>query len=188
MTNRKILLSKAYLNKYVFLFQINFYNLLINKISVLKLKTLNILTKTYPLLFDETNLALISKHQQPSGYMVMNSALTAAPPLTPKLKRTAGRRAQDPPGNDDKNILMNKAACSNDRKSSSTAVLNHEQNINHALMSAPCPCNNPVANYENLIINNSTLTNKFVGPYKDYDVPRTPIQQVIFYGVRNCIR
>ena len=134
----------------------------------------------YPLLFDETNLALISKHQQPSGYMVMNSALNAAPPLTPKLKRTAGRRAQDQTGNDDKNISRNKPTCSNDRKSSSTAVLNHEQNINHALMSAPCPCTNPVANYENLIINNSTLTNKFVGPYKDYDVPRTPVQQVIY--------
>ena len=133
-----------------------------------------------PILFDETNLALISKHQQPSGYMVMNSALNAAPPLTPKLKRTAGRRAQDPTGNDDKTISRNKPTCSNDRKSSSTAVLNHEQNINHALMSAPCPCTNPVANYENLIINNSTLTNKFVGPYKDYDVPRTPVQQVIY--------
>ena len=46
-------------------------------------------------------------------------------------------------------------------------------------MCAICPCTNPVSNYENLIINNSTLTNKFVGPYKDYDVPRTPVQQVI---------
>ena len=133
----------------------------------------------YPLLFDETNLALISKHQQPSGYMVMNSALNAAPPLTPKLKRTAGGRAQDPRGKDDNNISVNKPTCSKDQKSSSTALPNHEQNINQALMSAPCPCTNPVANYENLIINNSTLTNKFVGPYKNYDVPRTPIQQVI---------
>ena len=112
--------------------------------------------------------------------MVMNSALNAAPPLTPKLKRTAKGRSQDPTGNDDKNISMNQPTCSNDRKSSFTAAPNHEQNINHALMSAPCPCTNPVANYENLIINNSTLTNKFVGPYKDYDVPRTPVQQVIF--------
>ena len=109
----------------------------------------------------------------------MNSALNAAPPLTPKLRRAAGGRAHDPPGNEDKNISINKPTCSNNRKSLSTAVLNHEKNINHALMSAPCPCTNPVSNYENLIINNSTLTNKFVGPYKDYDVPRTPVQQVI---------
>ena len=118
----------------------------------------------------------------------MNSALNPAPPLTPKLKRMAGGREHDPTGKDGKNISINKPICSNDRKSSSTAAPNQEQNINHALMSAPCPCNNPVANYENLIINNTTLTNKFVGPYKDYDVPRTPIQQVIFYSVRNCIR
>ena len=109
----------------------------------------------------------------------MNSALNPAPPLTPKLKRTAGGRAQDPTGNDGKNASMNIPTSSNEQKRSSTNVPNHQQNINHALMSAPCPCTNPVANYENLIINNSTLTNKFVGPYKDYDVPRTPIQQVI---------
>ena len=50
-----------------------------------------------------------------------------------------------------------------------------DKNIKQVLMSAPCPCNSR-ANYENLITNTNIQTNKFIGPYADYDVPSVPIQ------------
>ena len=54
------------------------------------------------------------------------------------------------------------------------------KSIKQALMSAPCPCS-PTANYENIDTNTNTQVNKFIGPYKDYDVPRTTNQQVFQY-------
>ena len=57
-----------------------------------------------------------------------------------------------------------------------------DNNIKQVLMSAPCPCSRP-ANCENLVTNTNIQTNKFIGPYADYDVPSVPIpiQQVIDY-------
>ena len=55
-----------------------------------------------------------------------------------------------------------------------------KNNIKEALMSAPCPCS-PVANHENIHTNTNSQVNKFIGPYKDYDVPRTTNQQVNGY-------
>ena len=55
-----------------------------------------------------------------------------------------------------------------------------DKKIKQVLMSAPCPCSRP-ANCESLVTNTNIQTNKFIGPYADYDVPSVPIpiQQVI---------
>ena len=52
-------------------------------------------------------------------------------------------------------------------------------NIKQVLMSAPCPCSSLAANYENVDTNTNTQATKFIGPYANYDMPKTPIQQVM---------
>lgn len=51
-----------------------------------------------------------------------------------------------------------------------------DNNIKEVLMSAPCPCSSPSADYESL--NTNIPANRFVGPYNNYDIPRTSTQQV----------
>ena len=57
-----------------------------------------------------------------------------------------------------------------------------KNNIKQFLMTAPCPCSNTSPHYEPLDTTNncnSNMTNNFVGPYQNYDVPRTAMQQVL---------
>ena len=73
-------------------------------------------------------------------------------------------------------------ATTQSNQSCGEAVVQPEKNIKQVLMSAPCPCSNTFPNYENLDTTNnskSNTTNTFVGPYQNYDVPRTAVQQVI---------
>ena len=53
-----------------------------------------------------------------------------------------------------------------------------DNNIKEVLMSAPCFCSSPSADYETLNTNNKIPANEFVGPYNNYDIPRTSTQQV----------
>ena len=116
-------------------------------------------------------------HHTPNN-LAMSSINNEAPPLTPKTARNTSFIAS----NSRKDIKHVEVATNDNMHEShnkgSESFIPAGNNIRQALTSAPCPCNTPAANYENLVINNSTPTNKFVGPYKNYDIPRTPMQQV----------
>ena len=67
------------------------------------------------------------------------------------------------------------------KQSCGQSIAQSENNIRQVLMSAPCSCRSTSPNYESLDTTNSSksnMTNTFVGPYQNYDVPRTATQQV----------
>ena len=112
---------------------------------------------------------------------INNASLTNdAPPLTPKTKRSMAF------ANSNSNIGQKELQNTSNmpfnisHQNAPENSIPPNKNIKQALMSAPCPCS-PMANYENIDTNTNSQVNKFVGPYKDYDVPRTTNQQVFGY-------
>ena len=102
-----------------------------------------------------------------------------APPLTPKTRRSMG--FVQPKCNVDNSELANIPNVSSSRfqEKAQENSTRPDKDIKQVLMSAPCPCSRPT-NFENLVTNTNIQTNKFIGPYADYDVPSVPIpiQQV----------
>ena len=84
------------------------------------------------------------------------------PPLTPKTIKRLIAGSGNP-------HQLNQAPVS---ASSST------NNIKQVLNSAPCPCTGNEVNYENIDMSEASTSTKFVGPYKNYDIPRTATKQV----------
>ena len=109
---------------------------------------------------------------------INNASLTNdAPPLTPKTKRSMGlAKSNSDIGQKDLQNTPNTSFNILQQKTPENSIL-PKNNIKQALMSAPCPCS-PVANYENIDTNTNSEANNFIGPYKDYDVPRPTNQQV----------
>ena len=103
-----------------------------------------------------------------------------APPLTPKTRRSMGFvQPKNNVDNTELESIPNVSSSLSQQKPQDNST-QPDKNIKQVLMSAPCHCSRP-ANYENLVTNTNIQTNKFIGPYADYDVPSVPIpiQQAI---------
>ena len=111
-------------------------------------------------------------------HMHIAAVTKETPPLTPKTRRAMSHKmttaCEAPKRTGD---LPRMCGQHSNQKFSDIEII-ATNDCRHMLLSAPCPCNIESMNYENIGPNEGSLANRFVGPYKNYDIPRTSAQQV----------